>query len=337
MRKQIQNETYLDTEETMEVLDTPRKRFYANVRKQLKPYFFEGFKRPWFNEREVMALKEGRTERSTPPITIPGIFPNWTNHVRSLGLQIDTLTRGITIVSLDAEQLPATFHIEPYRQFAKRSRISFINRQPICLWSSYYPLELVAGEILDEMKRDPETDVVKRIQEVHGLTIAWAKDRYSARAASLEEQEALQLLRDEPIMVLQRVSYASDRKTLVLYSDMSLLGSWFAPEHEYPVAIWQPGPALHTPPATHHSAASQEVIWLSDDLVAWRSFVRAHGIAETTVHKAIHSGRVPIIEGDFRLGKVGYKEAFDADARAAFYEQYHEHQDFVNCPDCPHL
>jgi hypothetical protein len=25
---------------------------------------------------------------------------------------------------------------------------------------------------------------------------------------------------------------------LVLYSDMVLLGNWFAPEHEYQVAIW---------------------------------------------------------------------------------------------------
>ena len=37
----------------------------------------------------------------------------------------------------------------------------------------------------------------------------------------------------------RRVSYTRDKKTLVLYSHMTLLGSWFAPEHEYEVNIWK--------------------------------------------------------------------------------------------------
>lgn len=237
MPKIIESEEYLNTDEVLAELGASKKRFYSNVKPQLKAYQFGGKKAPWYKKREVLALKSGQVER-TAPITISGILRDWTTHVRALGYQIDTKNREIEIVSLP-DKVTAAFGIAPEQQFVKRSRISFVNRIPICIWTTYYPLELVKGDIHKEMKRDEETDVVRRMKEKHGLVIGWAKDRYSARAATMEEQVLLQLLRDDPVLVLQRVSYTRDKKTLVLYSHMTLLGSWFAPEHEYEVNIWE--------------------------------------------------------------------------------------------------
>lgn len=337
----VDNEEYLNTDDAMTELRVSRQHFYTEVKPYLRAYHFGTKKKPWYRKQDILDLKTSTPERPAPPIVIPGIFPNWTQHVRSLGLQVDTLNRAIEIVSLDAESLPPTFRIEPYQQFVKRSRISFINREPICLWASYYPLHLVRGEIYEEMKRDEETDVVKRIAEVHGLVIGWAKDRYSARLATSEEQEALQLLRDEPILRLQRVSYASDKRTLILYSDMTLLATWFAPEHEYPVDIWQPRPSpgqsSAARPAPMQSDEKQgDSIWLSDELVAWRSFARAHHIAETTIQKAIENGRLPVVPGEWKRGRTTYREALDAAGRHAFYEQYSSNPNFTPCQNCPH-
>ncbi len=237
MSKIVESEEYLNTDEVMTELGASKKRFYSNVKPQLKVYQFGGKKAPWYKKREVLALKSGQLER-TAPITISGILQDWTTHVRALGYQIDTKNREIKIVQLP-DKVTAAFGIASERQFVMRSRISFVNRVPICIWTTYYPLELVKGDILEEMKRDEETDVVKRIKEQHGIVIGWSKDRYTARTAITEEQELLQLLRDDPVLILQRVSYTRDKKTLVLYSHMTLLGSWFAPEHEYEVNIWE--------------------------------------------------------------------------------------------------
>lgn len=237
MSKIVEGVEYLNTDEVLAELGASKKRFYSNVKPQLRVYQFEGKKAPWYKKHEVLALKSGQIER-TAPITISGILRNWTTHVRALGYQIDTKNREIETVTLP-DKVAAAFGIDPERQFAKRSRISFVNRVPICIWTTYYPLELVEGDIYEEMKRDEEADVVRRIKEKHGLSIGWAKDRYSARLATTEEQEVLQLLRDDPVLVLQRVSYTRDKKTLVLYSHMTLLGTWFAPEHEYEVNIWE--------------------------------------------------------------------------------------------------
>ncbi len=237
MPKIVENEEYLDTQEVLAELGASKKRFYSNVKPLLKAYQFGGRKAPWYKKREVLALKSGQIER-TAPITISGILRHWTTHVRALGYQIDTKNREIEIVTLP-DKVTASFGIAPEQRFVKRSRISFVNRVPICIWTTYYPLALVEGEIHEEMKRDEETDVVRRIQEKQGLRIGWVKDRYTARLATTEEQELLQLLRDDPVLILQRVACSRDRKTLILYSHMTLLGSWFAPEHEYEVGIWE--------------------------------------------------------------------------------------------------
>jgi DNA-binding GntR family transcriptional regulator len=116
--------------------------------------------------------------------------------------------------------------------------MTLANGVPICTWSTFYPLELVEGEILTEMRQDSTLDVIKQIREVHGIAVAWEKNRYTSRSTTLEEQELLQLLTNEPVLILQRACWNNDRQILTHISHMTLLGSWFAIEHDFPVKIW---------------------------------------------------------------------------------------------------
>lgn len=75
---------------------------------------------------------------------------------------------------------------------------------------------------------------------------------------------------------------------------------------------------------------------LPSGLVSWRSFADLHGMAQTTVHKAIGHGRLPIVRGQWRVGKALVKEALDAPGRALFYTLWHQNPHFQACPDCPH-
>lgn len=228
----IENVTYLEVAEVAQELGISKPWFYENVRPRLHTYRFGGKAKPYYKKADVLALKRGRPVASQPPIVIGGILRDWTQHVRALGFQIDTVNREIKSVPTPINH----FGIEE-GLFVERSRISFVNRTPICIWSSYYPLPLVA-DFLDEIKANGELDVVRRIKEQHGLVIGWATERYQARLATSAEQEILQLLTDEPVLTLQRASYTADKQTLVLYSDMVLLGAWFAPEVSYDVNIW---------------------------------------------------------------------------------------------------
>lgn len=71
-------------------------------------------------------------------------------------------------------------------------------------------------------------------------------------------------------------------------------------------------------------------------LVGWRSFARAHNIGESTVQKAIESGRLQITPGEWKVDKTTIKGALDQAGRAQFYRRFRANEHWQNCPDCPH-
>lgn len=238
MPRIVNNEEYLNGEEVMSFWPASKKLFYDNIQPRLQAYHFDGKKRPhYYKKAEVIALRSGKPIAQREPVTISGIFGDWTSYLRNLGYQADTKSEAVETTTLPEETI-ATFHIPSEKQFVRRLRKTRANGIPICVWSTYYPLELVEGTILTEMKQDPTLHVVERIREVHGVAVGWEKDRYTARNTTLAEQEVLQLVTNEPVLILQRGCWTSDRQTLAFVSHMTLLGSWFAIEHDSPVKIW---------------------------------------------------------------------------------------------------
>ncbi|MBA2676894.1 MAG: hypothetical protein H0U76_00630 [Ktedonobacteraceae bacterium] len=129
---------------------------------------FDAKRSTWYSEAEVLNLKNGVAVRKGA-IRLSNIQQNWMQDIIDMGYDARTENRGeIEIVSLPEDAITA-FHLPPTQQFVRRSRMTLVYDSPICLWSSYYPLNLVEGEILEEMRRNVATDVVKRIKEVHGV------------------------------------------------------------------------------------------------------------------------------------------------------------------------
>lgn len=223
--------------ETMALLGTSKQSFYDNAKRHLKPYHFDAKRSTWYSKAEVLNLKNGVAVRKGA-IRLSNIQQNWMQDISDMGYDARTENRGdIEIVSLLDDAITA-FHLPPTQQFVRRSRMTLVDDAPICLWSSYYPLNIVEGEILEEMRRNVATDVVKRIKEVRGVIIRVSRERYTTRVTTPEEQALLRLVADDPVLILQRASYTQEKQSLVLYIDMTLLGSWFASEREYEVNTW---------------------------------------------------------------------------------------------------
>lgn len=231
-------ERYLNGQEVMTLWPASKKLFYGNIQPRLQVYHFSGRMKPhYYKEADVLALRSGKPHVQRDPIIISGIFGDWTVYLRSLGYRAETVNFDIEVASLPDEVI-STFQFPASRQFAERSRMTLANGVPICMWSTYYPLELVQENILEEMKNDSSLDVIARIKDVHGIAVGWERNRYTARDTILEEQEQLKLLTNEPVLILQRACFTKDKKILTHVSHMTLLGSWFAIEHEAPVKIW---------------------------------------------------------------------------------------------------
>ncbi len=92
-------------------------------------------------------------------------------------------------------------------------------------------------------------------------------------------------------------------------------------------------PRSHTTTSPSSLALGQE---LPGGLVALQSFFKLHTMPESTVRRAVAAGRLPTIEGDWKIGHARVKQALDAGGRAAFYRLYAHHPSFTPCEQCPH-
>lgn len=151
MLKIVENEEYMDTQEVLAGLGASKKRFYSNVKPYLRIYHFDAKKTPWYKKRDVLALKNGKLARMAS-ISISGIQRDWTTFLRSLGYRAGTVDRTIEVGVSLPEDAVDIFKLPADKKFVKRSRMTIADNVPICAWDTYYPLELVEGDILDEMK-----------------------------------------------------------------------------------------------------------------------------------------------------------------------------------------
>lgn len=241
IEKLVGNETYLDTEASYKLLGISRQTFNANVKgKQVKPERFDGVKKPWYNKAALLALK-GLSVRQKATIDLHGGPIAWGERLRASGFP-DALTVDVCI---EAESklpvdLALAFDLEPDALFVKRTRKTTIEDGSVVVssWDAYYPQEYISPMLLREMEEGFELDVVRRIREIYGLMVRIARERYSARLTSKQENEMLNLKASEPVLTLQRVGWSQDKASLLLVSDLVMRPEFFAPVYEYEVPPW---------------------------------------------------------------------------------------------------
>lgn len=107
---------------------------------------------------------------------------------------------------------------------------------------------------------------------------------------------------------------------------------------------WRPATAMVTLARPDSSlSASGDVLAraghlppLPDSLVSVASFAEAHGIPPQTWRKAMDVGRLPTVEGEWRVVRSLTRHALDAEGRRVFFALWGHRADFRKCPDCPH-
>lgn len=232
--KIVQGEEYVTAEQAMELLGISRPTFYEKPILYLRVYYFDGKKRQWYSKRQVLDLKEGRIAQN-PVIPIEGMFKDWTAAARAMGVPATTTTSEVYPTTLPHDACE-TFGLSPTLPVLLRGRLTLSRGIYLCVWNSYWPLSLVE-EFLPEIKANPDFSITGALAE-QGVVVARAVEEVSTRHPSLREQEQMQMISNEPILVLQRACY-SERGAFVLFSDMSLRGSFFKMRREYPVDHWK--------------------------------------------------------------------------------------------------
>jgi UTRA domain len=234
MVKVVGGQNYLSASEAAQVLGISIARFYTNARKYLRTYRFDAKKAAWYNENQVLAMKEGKPVRKAA-IAITGMFSNWTEHARSLGFNVESQDLETEVETLPQE-LKETFSVFTDEEFVRRTQMSFVDGVPICVWSTWYPTALVS-DVLSQIKDGSFHDVVGYLAS-QGYPVSEVSDVYSGRITTFDEQTRFQLLNDEPLLILQRMAKTKDRQIVVIFQDMQLLSSWFVVKRSETIHHW---------------------------------------------------------------------------------------------------
>lgn len=88
--------------------------------------------------------------------------------------------------------------------------------------------------------------------------------------------------------------------------------------------------------AIYYTSAPGQGDTLPGDLVSYPQFAKLHNIGVSTVQKAIDTGRLAVIRGQWKQGRAIVQKALDARGRAEFYSLYHGNEHFTACDECPH-
>jgi hypothetical protein len=75
---------------------------------------------------------------------------------------------------------------------------------------------------------------------------------------------------------------------------------------------------------------------LPDGLIPWREFAELHGISTSTVKDAIERGKLPIVQGNWKVERFYIKGALDAEGRRQFFRLWGHRPDYRPCIECPH-
>lgn len=224
-------ELYVDTNDAIAALKMSRQYFYTNVRDKLQPHHFDGRTKPWYKDRDVRDLRDGKTVRKAD-VVIEGILKNWVASVREQGHTAEVFDRVSPRIVTIPEDVAGVFAEYSDREVVLRSRGGSIDGHPCCMWTTYYPIALVRGATLESMLRDSQTDTMALIQGQHGLAIHHAKDQVTSRLPTPNEQVTLEIVPDDPVLVLRRTSYSEDGKVM-LFQEQVLVSAYFLMTYTY--------------------------------------------------------------------------------------------------------
>src|SRR5262249_14448266 len=158
---------------------------------------------------------------------IPGIGPRFDHYLKQLGLEpvVSTIaTPGVVPASPDvAEALGVPENTLVVHRIQRQGTTTAHYR----LVESLYPGQLAGGSILERLQQDERFNVLLAIKEAHGKAVKRVHEDVIGRLPLQREQDLLKIVRSTPILEVHRIYYAEDDKTVIMYSRVIFVASYF--------------------------------------------------------------------------------------------------------------
>jgi DNA-binding GntR family transcriptional regulator len=192
-------------------------------------------------QAEGLLVSQGRAGVfvNKPRTRIPGITARFDLYLQEQGLTPrETNIDEPALVSAPSE-VAKVFGIAEGAPVVRRMRLQGTATIPYRLAENFYPVELAGGSILEQMRKDARFDVLHAIKETYGKVIKHVHEDVIGRLPTSQEQELLKIVRNAPVLEVQRTNYAEDKdETVMMFNRIVFVASLFVLSYDYTTALW---------------------------------------------------------------------------------------------------
>lgn len=185
----------------------------------------------------ILISKEGSYYANYPIMRIPGITPTFDRYLIEQGLKPSMEN----IIEPELVPMPADvahmFHQQEGVHVVHRMRKQGTIEVPYRIAENWYPASL-AGEFVDQMRVNPNLDVLSEIRRVHGVFITDVHEDILARIPTHEEVEHLAIMKTTPVLEVRRSSFAHDGNP-VMFNKIILVATYFLLSYDYKPDHWK--------------------------------------------------------------------------------------------------
>jgi GntR family transcriptional regulator len=176
---------------------------------------------------------------SKPRTRIPGITARFDLYLQEQGLApVEANIDEPAVVSAPSE-VARVLGIAEGVPVVRRMRLQGTATTPYRLAENFYPIDLAGGSILEQMQKDARFDVLLAIKEAHGKVIKHVHEDVIGRLPTSQEQELLKIVRNAPVLEVQRTNFAEDDDTTVMmFNRIIFVASHFVLSYDYTTPLW---------------------------------------------------------------------------------------------------
>jgi DNA-binding GntR family transcriptional regulator len=192
-------------------------------------------------QAEGLLVSQGRAGVfvSKPRTRIPGITARFDLYLQEQGLTpVETNIDEPAVVAAPSE-VAKVFGIAEGAPVVRRMRLQGTATIPYRLAENFYPVDLAGGSILEQMQKDARFDVLLAIKEAHGKVIKRVHEDVIGRLPTSQEQDLLKIVRNAPVLEVQRTNYAEDDDTtVIMFNRIIFVASHFVLSYDYTTPLW---------------------------------------------------------------------------------------------------
>jgi DNA-binding GntR family transcriptional regulator len=193
-------------------------------------------------QAEGVLLSQGRAGVFVHPqlTRVPGLTKRFDKYLEGMGLTPVEKNIGTPAFVPAPIEVAKVFEIPEETPILRRKRRQGTPAIHYRLAENYYAPDLVDEEVLEYIRQDERYDVLEYIKEKHHRIIKRVHEDVYARLPTTEEQELLNIVRNTPVIEIQRISYsAQEDGSVIMYSRIIFVASYFFLSYDYSVPFWE--------------------------------------------------------------------------------------------------